>query len=62
MVSALQIAQFLEQHPKVIERPIVVDEDSNRAVLGRPPDGRQGSLDVQPLHPESSLQAPGEQG
>ena len=32
------LAAWLEQHPKVIERPIVVDEDSNRAVLGRPPE------------------------
>ena len=32
------LANWLEQHPKVIERPIVVDEDSNRGVVGRPPE------------------------
>ena len=32
------LAQWLQQHPKVIERPIVVDEAGNRAVLGRPPE------------------------
>lgn len=32
------LAKWLEQHPKVIERPIVVDETGNRAVLGRPPE------------------------
>lgn len=32
------LAAWLEQHPKVIERPIVVDEDGERAVVGRPPE------------------------
>ena len=32
------LAAWLEQHPKVIERPIVVDEDNDKAVLGRPPE------------------------
>lgn len=32
------LAAWLEQHPKVLERPIVVDEDSGRAVIGRPPE------------------------
>jgi arsenate reductase len=32
------LAAWLESHPKVIERPIVVDEDSDRAVIGRPPE------------------------
>ncbi|MDJ0812577.1 MAG: arsenate reductase (glutaredoxin) [Woeseiaceae bacterium] len=32
------LAAWLEQHPKVIERPIVVDEDGKRAVVGRPPE------------------------
>ena len=32
------LAAWLQQHPKVIERPIVVDEAGNRAVLGRPPE------------------------
>ncbi len=32
------LAQWLARHPKVIERPIVVDEDRKRAVIGRPPE------------------------
>jgi arsenate reductase len=32
------LAAWLERHPKVIERPIVVHEDRDRAVLGRPPE------------------------
>ena len=32
------LAKWLESHPKVIERPIVVDEDNERAVIGRPPE------------------------
>ena len=32
------LAAWLERHPKVIERPIVVDEAGNRAVIGRPPE------------------------
>jgi len=32
------LAAWLERHPKVIERPIVVDEDNARAVIGRPPE------------------------
>ena len=32
------LAAWLETHPKVIERPIVVDEDAARAVMGRPPE------------------------
>ena len=32
------LAAWLEQHPRVIERPIVVDEATNRAVIGRPPE------------------------
>ena len=32
------LAAWLEKHPKVIERPIVVDEDAGRAVVGRPPE------------------------
>ena len=32
------LAAWLERHPRVIERPIVVDEAGNRAVLGRPPE------------------------
>jgi len=32
------LATWLESHPQVIERPIVVDEDGDRAVIGRPPE------------------------
>ena len=32
------LAKWLEAHPKVIERPIVVDEANDRAVIGRPPE------------------------
>ena len=32
------LAVWLAAHPKVIERPIVVDGDADRAVLGRPPE------------------------
>lgn len=32
------LARWLEAHPKVIERPIVVDEANDRAVVGRPPE------------------------
>ncbi|HNP64409.1 MAG TPA: arsenate reductase (glutaredoxin) [Woeseiaceae bacterium] len=32
------LAQWITQHPKTLERPIVVDEDSGRAVVGRPPE------------------------
>lgn len=32
------LAAWLADHPRVIERPVVIDEDSGRAVLGRPPE------------------------
>ena len=32
------LAAWLEKHPKVLERPIVVDENSGNAVVGRPPE------------------------
>jgi arsenate reductase len=32
------LAAWLELHPRVIERPIVVDESGERAVIGRPPE------------------------
>ena len=32
------LATWLESHPKVIERPIVVNEDGDKAVIGRPPE------------------------
>ena len=32
------LAAWLHDHPRVLQRPIVVDEDSGRAVVGRPPE------------------------
>jgi len=32
------LAQWLHEHPRVLQRPIVVDEDRNRAIVGRPPE------------------------
>jgi arsenate reductase len=32
------LATWLQQHPRVLQRPIVVDEDNERAVIGRPPE------------------------
>ena len=32
------LARWLKQHPKVLQRPIVVDNDRDLAVIGRPPE------------------------
>lgn len=32
------LATWLERHPKVLQRPIVVDNDGGRAIIGRPPE------------------------
>ena len=32
------LSAWLHQHPRVIQRPIVVDEDRLRAIIGRPPE------------------------
>ncbi len=32
------LAHWLAEHPIVLERPIVVDEETGRAVVGRPPE------------------------
>lgn len=32
------LADWLTRHPRVIERPIVVDDDAGQAVIGRPPE------------------------
>lgn len=32
------LAAWMHRHPSVIERPIVVDEAHDRAVIGRPPE------------------------
>ena len=39
------LAAWLGQHPRVMQRPIVVDEDSATAVIGRPPENVQELLD-----------------
>lgn len=38
------LALWLEQHPRVLQRPIVVDDDRERAVIGRPPENVLGLL------------------
>jgi arsenate reductase len=38
-----QLAKWLHENPKVLQRPIVVNEESGRAVVGRPP---QNVLDI----------------
>jgi len=32
------VAAWIEDHPKVLQRPIVVDDDRDVAVIGRPPE------------------------
>ena len=32
------LAAWIETNPKVLERPIVVDDEANKAVIGRPPE------------------------
>lgn len=39
-----QLAEWLAQHPKVLQRPIVVDEERSVAVIGRPPEAVLGLL------------------
>ncbi|MEX2123966.1 MAG: ArsC/Spx/MgsR family protein [Woeseia sp.] len=46
------LAVWLAQHPGVLQRPIVVDEDRSVAVIGRPPEAVLGLLS-EPA-PESS--------
>ena len=38
------LAAWLEKHPVVLERPIVVDTDSGKAVVGRPPENVKALL------------------
>ena len=38
------LAAWLEEHPIVLERPIVVDTGSGKAVVGRPPENVQELL------------------
>ena len=39
------LAAWLHENPKVLQRPIVVDEQSGRAVVGRPPENVLALLD-----------------
>lgn len=32
------LANWIAQHPKTLQRPIIVDEQNSRAVIGRPPE------------------------
>ncbi len=32
------LSRWLHDHPRVLQRPIVVDDDNGRAVVGRPPE------------------------
>ncbi len=38
------LAAWVADHPQVLERPIVVDDEANRAVVGRPPENVQDLL------------------
>ena len=38
------LAAWIANHPKVLERPIVVDDGANRAVMGRPPENVRNLL------------------
>jgi hypothetical protein len=39
-----KLAAWVHEHPRVLERPIVVNEDTKRAVIGRPPENVLGIL------------------
>ncbi len=38
------LAAWVANHPKVLERPIVVDDGANRAIMGRPPENVRNLL------------------
>ena len=38
-------ARWLAAHPQALQRPLVIDEDSGRAVIGRPPENVLSLLD-----------------
>jgi arsenate reductase len=42
--SSPAVAEWLSRHPRVLQRPIVVDEERNIAVIGRPPEAVLGLL------------------
>ena len=39
------VASWLERHPRVLQRPIVVDTDAGKAVVGRPPENVKALLE-----------------
>ena len=38
------LAAWIARNPSVLQRPIVVDDDANRAVVGRPPESVLGLI------------------
>lgn len=38
------LAEWLHRHPRVLQRPIVVDDDHGKAVIGRPPENVRALL------------------
>ncbi len=38
LTDNVALAEWVSQHPIVLERPIVVDDESGKAVIGRPPE------------------------
>ncbi len=40
------LAAWIERHPKVLQRPIVVDAARGKAIIGRPPENVLELLDV----------------
>ncbi|MDZ7643952.1 MAG: ArsC/Spx/MgsR family protein [Woeseiaceae bacterium] len=42
--DAPAVAAWLADHPRVLQRPIVIDEASGNAVMGRPPENVLGLL------------------
>jgi arsenate reductase len=46
--SSHAVAEWLASHPRVLQRPIVVDEERRVAVIGRPPEAVLGLLSAPP--------------
>ena len=38
MDNEAALADWIHRHPRVLQRPIVVDESNERAIVGRPPE------------------------
>ena len=38
------VAEWLARHPRVLQRPIVVDSERGKAIIGRPPENVRGLL------------------